>query len=275
MSKGYLIFAQGLEYVKQAYACALSIKNTQTINNVSLVTHTPIPNYYREVFDEVIETPWLEDDKSTDRFSTQHRWKLYHVSPYEETVVLDSDMFFCSDVSHWWDYLTNYDLYFTTNIKTYRGSKVTYSPYREMFYENNLPDIYIAFHYFKKSDLAFKFYKIVELIGHNWELFYGKYSPKKYPQEPSMDRTAAIAIKILGIEDQVTNIKKDFPRFVHMKPKVQGWSEETFSWQEKIPSFYDGDLFFGNYKQQEVIHYTENDFLTDELIKKLEVSYAG
>lgn len=274
MSKGYLIFAQGLDYVKQAYVCALSIKKTQKINNVSLVTHTPIPNYYREVFDEVIETPWLEDT-ATDRFATEHRWKLYHVSPYEETVVLDSDMFFCTDISHWWDYLSKYELYFTSHINTYRGTPVKYNYYREMFYVNDLPDIYMAFHYFKKSDIALEFYKMVELINNNWELFYGKYSPKKYPKEPSMDRTAAIAVKLLGIEDQVTNKTKDFPRFVHMKPKIQGWAEETFSWQEKIPSYYDGDLFFGNYKQREVVHYTENDFFTDEMIKKLEVTYAS
>lgn len=274
MSKGYLIFAQGPEYIKQAYICALSIRNTQTVKNVSLVTHTPVPSYTKEVFDQIIQTPWLEDT-STDRFATEHRWKLYHVTPYDETIVLDSDMLFCSDVSHWWDYLKNFDLYFTTNITTYRGVPIKYSAYREAFYTNNLPNIYMAFHYFKKSDTALEFYKMMELINNNWEMFYGKYSPKKYPKEPSMDRTAAIAIKLLGIEDEVTNTKKDFPRFVHMKPKVQGWSEETFNWQEKIPSYYDGSLFLGNYRQQEVVHYTENNFFTDEMIKKLEVSYAS
>ena len=34
MDKGYFIFAQGKEYIRMAYALALSIKNTQEINSV-------------------------------------------------------------------------------------------------------------------------------------------------------------------------------------------------------------------------------------------------
>ena len=34
MSRGYFVFAQGKEYIRMAYALALSIKNTQEINSV-------------------------------------------------------------------------------------------------------------------------------------------------------------------------------------------------------------------------------------------------
>ena len=34
MNRGYFVFAQGQEYIRLAYALALSIKNTQTINQV-------------------------------------------------------------------------------------------------------------------------------------------------------------------------------------------------------------------------------------------------
>ena len=37
MSKGYIMIASGEEHIQQAYLCAKSIKQTQTIKNVSLL----------------------------------------------------------------------------------------------------------------------------------------------------------------------------------------------------------------------------------------------
>ena len=58
MSKGYVMIAMGNDYVTQAYICAKSIKATQTINNVSLVTSDIVPDEYKSVFDNIIEVPW-------------------------------------------------------------------------------------------------------------------------------------------------------------------------------------------------------------------------
>ena len=35
-----------------------------------------------------------------------------HVTPYEETVVLDTDMIFPDDISHWWKYFAEKDIGF-------------------------------------------------------------------------------------------------------------------------------------------------------------------
>lgn len=268
MSKGYLILAVGDEYIKQACLCAMSIKKTQTVSSVSIVTDTTIPKEYKSLFDNIIDVPWVEEQ----RYAIDHRWKLYHVSPYEETVVIDSDMLFLSDVSHYWQLLKNYDLYFTNSVKTYRGETVTNNYYREAFTVNNLPNVYFGYHYFKKSDLALEFYKTVELITNNWELFYGKFVPKKYPKQASMDLTASIAIKILDIEDKVTNPKITIPTFVHMKSKIQNWRQESFNWQDRVSFTLSNalELYIGNFKQDGIFHYTENHFVTDKLFEKYE-----
>ena len=56
MDKGYFIFAQGKDYIRQAYALALSIKNTQTINSVCVAVgkNDVVPNAYKEVFDHIV-----------------------------------------------------------------------------------------------------------------------------------------------------------------------------------------------------------------------------
>ena len=53
MDKGYVMVAMGDDYVRQACLCAMSIKKTQTINNVSIVTSDTVPEEYKSVFDKI------------------------------------------------------------------------------------------------------------------------------------------------------------------------------------------------------------------------------
>ena len=157
VSKGFLIFAQNtdsVDYLEQAYALALSIQHSQVSNkNVSLVTSDTVPDKYKLIFDKIIPTPWM-DESTTSRYATEHRWKLYHVSPYEETIVLDADMLFLEDISTWWDYCGNYDLKICSRIKNYKLEVVRDTFHRKTFIANQLSEPYIALHYFKKSDIG-------------------------------------------------------------------------------------------------------------------------
>ena len=65
MSRGFLVLAQNTEdvdYVRQAYALALSIRNSQTITSISLVTDDPVPEEYQLVFDNIIPIPFGNTD---------------------------------------------------------------------------------------------------------------------------------------------------------------------------------------------------------------------
>ena len=119
MSKGYLIFAQNTEsvdYVRQAYTQALSIKHTQpNINSVSLCTLGKVDKRYQKGFDNIIQIP-DKDDAKDSAWKIENRWKALKMSPYEETVVLDADMLFTSNVEHWWDNLEKQDISFTGNV---------------------------------------------------------------------------------------------------------------------------------------------------------------
>ena len=104
MNFGYLIVVSTnaeIDYLKLAYALALSIKNTQqpgydqvalVIDDLESVNSLKSP----WVFDHVIhwdkETHW--DGRS---------W-MDQLSPFDSTVCLDADMLFLRDHSHWIDY---------------------------------------------------------------------------------------------------------------------------------------------------------------------------
>ena len=270
ISKGFLIYATGADYVKQAYLCAMSLKATGNTHPVSIVTCDNIPNKYKWVFDQIIPIPWYE--KSDSRFQTEHRWKLYHATPYDETIVLDSDVLVLQNLDYFWNIVKNYELYYPTKVFTYRKEPVTSNYYRKAFTENMLPNVYNTLHFFKKSEICKEFFTWVELISNNWELFYGNFCKQHYPKQPSMDITCAIALKILDIDTLCTNDTQELPSIVHMKTKIQGWKKSTARWQDKVGVYFRDDLVLkiGNHLQDTVFHYTENDFVTDQIMEKYE-----
>lgn len=274
MSKGFLVLAQNTKetnYVEQAYALALSIKvSQQAVNNISLVTNDPVPDNYRNVFDNIIEIPWIDDNVST-RYRAENRWKLYHTTPYEETIVLDSDMLLLEDISLWWKYCENYNLKFCSKIKNYKLESIIDLIHRKPFIANNLTSPYFALHYFKKSAQAHDFYKILEFVCNNWEWCWTRFAPIEYQNWVSMDLATAVAIEIFGNHEQLIDCNCPF-EFIHMKSAIQGWPILTESWQDVVPYILNskGDLIVGNIKQTKVFHYIEKNFLNNELIKKLE-----
>ena len=273
MSKGFLLLSRNkpnINYVEQAYALALSIKATQKIKSVSLITDDVVPEHYKLVFDNIISIPDA-DEKSKSVFAAEHRWKFYHLSPYEETIVLDSDMLMLDDISAWWDYCSNFDLAFCSKVTTYKHEPVVDRVHRMAFIENNLTNPYFALHYFKKRDLPLAFYNTLEIVIRNWDEACNKFAPLRKQAMPSMDLASAIAIKMLGIEEEVFNNCSPL-EFVHMKPAIQNWPGNVASWQDAVQFNYTtkGEFFVGNIRQHNLFHYVEKNFITPALIQKLE-----
>lgn len=271
MSKGFLVYANGELYLHQAYVLALSLKRTNNKFPISIVTDNNVPNHIKKVFDNIITVPW-KDQEDDSRYQIFSRWKLYHCTPYEETVVLDSDLLVLENIDHWWEFLGKYYLYFPTKAYTYRGDIVTSNYYRKQFDNNNLPNIYSTIFYFKKNDISHQFFKWVEIVNNNWQLFYGSFCKNNYPKNPSMDLTHAIVSKILNIDNVITNKLEKTIFFTHMKPMIQDWKYPEEDWQFKIGTYLTRDLrlLIGNYLQKGIFHYASNNFINDDIIKKYE-----
>ena len=206
MNKGFCILAQNnsdVDYVRQAYALAVSIHKFNKDQKVSLITNDKVSKKYQTVFDKIIKIPWTDQAESS-HWKIENRWKVYHASPYEYTIVMDADMLVLHDISFWWKSLIKRDLFFVSDIRNYRNEVVTNRYYRKTFDENNLPDLYSAIYYFKKSEAAYEFFNFLELIVTNWELFYGECAPELYQNRCSIDLCCSIASKILDNEKEVT-----------------------------------------------------------------------
>ena len=286
MSRGYIVIAQNTEtidYLEQAYALALNLKLTQTtVNNLTVcvdaATRKLIKPKHKRIFDNIIDIPW-EDDAANVEWKINNKWKYLYMTPYDETVILDTDMIFPIDVSHWWDILAQKDIWATTKVRTFKGEIVVSDYYRKYFTANKMANVYTAFFYFKKSDLASELFAMVEIIFQNWQRFFFKYMPNGKPDWLSGDVAFSLAMKILGIEHECTRENIDaVPTFVHMKSHVQNIPSTMISdkWTDTIPTYYKSykDFKIGNFQQLLPVHYVEKDWLKPEMIKQMEEDYG-
>lgn len=286
MSRGYIVIAQNngtVDYLQQAYALALNLKLTQsTVNNLTVCvdanTKKLITAKHKAVFDNIVDIPWNDDAESAS-WKINNKWKYYYMSPYDETVILDTDMIFPTDVSYWWDIMSQHDVWSTTHVRTYRGDIVTSNYYRHYFVANKLPNVYTAFFYFKKSELASELFAMIEIIFQHWQRMFYKYMPKGKPDWLSGDVAFALAMQLLGIEHLCTKDNvKSIPSFVHMKSHVQDIPDTQISdkWTNTLPTYYKSynDFKIGNFQQTYPFHYVEKDWLTQNMIKQMEEEYG-
>lgn len=271
-TKGHLIFAQNsdVDYVRQAYALALSIKHRNKINQTCLMTTDIVPDEYKKVFDYIVKIPW-GDQAIDELWKIQNRWKMIYASPFDETIAYDSDMLLFSSNDYWWNLFSKKDIVLTKTVVDYRENPITNSALRKSFYENDLPDLYFGIHYFKKTKRAYEFYRWLETIVKNWKYFYDEYTPKNRQIFCSFDVSAAIVTKILDAESEFT-LDTAVPSFVHMKKELQGWETTSDSWTDSVIQNFSKDaiLKISNYNQRGIFHYTEEKFLSDNIIKILE-----
>lgn len=281
MSRGYIVIAQNNEehdYLEMTYALALSLKATQKENAICVCvdsnTRSLVKEKHEKVFDHIVDIPW-NDDAAGDKWKIHNKWKYAHMSPFDETIILDSDVLFTSPIDNWWDYLSKKDLWFCTNVKTFRNETVVDNYYRKKFKELELPNIYSNFTYFKKSSTAFEFFKMVELIMVHWNVYYDKFLKGVGQNWMSADVAYALAVKLLDIEEETCDYDiEDVPTFVHMKSYVQNIPHNKINsiWTNSIRSELNEDLTIriGNFIQTLPVHYVQKEWLTEDKIKKYE-----
>jgi len=272
VSNGICLVAQNnntTDYIRQAYALALSILANSPRTNVSLITNDDVNPTYQKVFDKIIPIPWGDSAKN-NQWKIDNRWKVYHVTPYENTVVMDVDMLVLDNISTiWQDFKKSPSLLFTKNVKTYRNELITSRYYRRAFDSNNLPNAYSGLYQFSKSDETKTFFVLLDVIMQNWQTFYNKFAPNSRQDWCSVDLSVAIALKILDMQGYY--LDKSLLTFTHMKSRLQNLNNPPVKWTDALSvDFGDNGLYINGYKQSSVLHYVEDEFLTNNMLAWLE-----
>lgn len=215
MNKGFVIMAQNtkkVSYTNCAEKLSKSIKRVMPDANVTIITTEMLPH---------------GDLAPYSDWKLLNDWQVYEASPYDYTIKLEADMYIPRNIDHWWDVLKDRNIVVSTTIRNFRQEISDVRFYRRFIDENNLPDVYNAITYFKKSDEAKYFYMLIKDIFTNWNE-YKKILKCNADELVTTDWVYSIACHIMGIE------KTTLPTFnemsmVHMKSFINGNPTENWT----------------------------------------------
>lgn len=211
--RGYLIPAIGAEYEQCAEQLRDSILQFHPAANITILTESMLP-YGRQ--------GGYADD-----------WQCFAASPYRETIKLEADMICASAIDHWWRLFEHRDVVISQGARTFYDEPAKSRYYRKIFDENNLPDVYNAITYWRVSQTAQEFFRLVRTIFENWAEY--KRLLKFPDDDATTDVVYAMAAVIMGPE-RVTLPQGLGPSIVHMKGQVnrlrtEDWTRELI-WEK-------------------------------------------
>ena len=271
MSKGFLTIAQNtadVDYLRLAYLQALNVKSTHPGAQYAVIvdknTAKNITNKNKKVFDHVITLS--QDNSENSNWKLGNEYKVFELSPFKETIKVESDLLFTRNIDHWFTAFRIRDVVLSTGCKTYRQESASARVYRKFFDDNNLPDVYQGLMYFRYSQTASLFFLTAQRIYRNWEYLKNNVLKNCREEEPSTDVLYALAAQVIGVE-LCTLPSMDFINFVHLKPGINGWGNTDTSWQEIVNYEQEGDMIrIFNINQYSPVHYYNKPFATEELI---------
>lgn len=245
MNKGFVIMAQNTEstdYVACANVLSDSIKRTMPDANVTIITNEMLP---------------YGDLAPNSDWKLINDWQVYEASPYDYTIKLEADMYIPRSIDYWWDVLMNRDLVVSSTIRNFKQDISDVRIYRNFIDNNNLPNVYNAITYFKKSDLAKSFYETVRTIFENWEEFTSilKCNPDELA---TTDWVYAIACQIHGIENTTMPIFTDMS-MIHMKQYINNLAMDDWT-EELIYEISPEHLRINTFVQKYPFHYHVKNF---------------
>jgi len=265
--QGWLTFAQNsdtVDYLKQAYLLALSVKTTCKINSFAVAvdkeTEKTITDRQREIFDYIVVIPKDEP--------FYNEWRAWEISPFRETFKVESDMLIPCSVDHWWDGCRLNEVAITTNVRDYKGNIATSRYYRKLFDDNYLIDTYNGFMYFRHSRLSADFFSYAKQVFDGFSTFRDRILINCRHDKPDTDVVYGIVCNLL---DNKCHIPVSYPTFTHMKSAINNW-KPNLDWRDAVAWTLteNFELIVGGYIQQYPFHYFHKDFCTDELVEKYE-----
>ena len=197
--RGFLIFATNHEEIAAAVTLAYSIGSSNKGSKVSLVC--PIDKItisQEEPFDAIIDIPYRYGDKHKN----ESIWQVYWSTPYEHTIVIDCNSIVKQNFGSTWDYLIDHhDMCVGKSITDFRLSEKIDL---EVLNEYNLSFANSNIFYFKKdSDLALKFFKLLDPYLQSYREVFSTYiQPQHHPKTLDLNLMFSIVLQHLDIYDE-------------------------------------------------------------------------
>jgi hypothetical protein len=242
--QGYVIVAVNsdtVNYIDCARTLAKTIRYWDKNARICLITDSPdidsLFDHHRQIIP--MANPYANDAQ------------LFALTPFRETIKLEADMLIVSPIDHWWTQFRHRDVVISTGCRDWKDNVSTARHYRRVFDINNLPDVYNAITYWRRSETAHEFFGWVKQIFANWPEF--KKLLKFADEVPSTDLVYAMVAQIMGPE-RVTMPFSTYPKIAHMKRHIAGTNTEAWL-NELVWEYQDWRLRIQTVPQTGAFHY--------------------
>jgi hypothetical protein len=250
--RGFLTFAQNSETVdylelsrQQAASIRMYMKDWPIALVVDESTAAHLTDRDRKLFDHIITLR-----QNLGVFANEAQ--AFALTPYKETIKLESDLVLTRNISHWMPGFRHHDILMPNKIVNFRNEVVVDQTYRDFFRQNNLPNVYTGIYYFRYSATASEFFNLVCSIFRNWDTFKNHW--RHSPDQASTDVVFAIAALLFGPE-RCTNPALSYPTMVHMKGAINGLAADADWTQHLYSQLSQTDLIVGFHKQFYPFHF--------------------
>ena len=260
MSKGFLWFCQNnteTDYAKLSVELARSIKKHNRENNICVVVdqNTKLDSEY---IDKVLILSKDECAESSQKFANEY--KAFGLSPFTHTIKLEADMLFTSNTDWWWNHLCQHDLIFSVDCFNYKDEIIDKTPYRKLFLENHLPNIYNGLTYFRRSQRAMKFFELCKDITENWQYVRDTLLKNCHDSYPTTDVVYALAQRIADPLDQDL-INYSWFKFIHSKPAINRTTHVTDQYNYLYPVKLEDRVYLGGRRLDRIWHYYKKNII--------------
>jgi hypothetical protein len=272
--QGFVTIAQNtqqVDYLKLAYVQAMSIKLVMPTAKYAVIvdqeTNSKIEEKHKKVFDYIIPLP--EDLAKEETWKLSNEWQVFDLTPFKETIKLESDIVFTRSIEHWWTMFRLRNVVLSLGCRDFKGQSSTVRRYRKLFNDNYLPDTYSGLMYFRYSNEAYNFFAVAKSVYKNWNYIKEKVLVNCHDEFPTTDVVYSLTALNIGIES-CTLPEVDFVNFTHMKNAMNGWPEAT-PWSELVVSELDLPMIrINNVNQYHPLHYQDKNWVTDDVVERFE-----
>lgn len=260
--KGWLIWAYdvtGDQYLRAATVLANSIKATQKHNNAVAVVinqQVQLSQAQKDLFDHVIA---IHTDHPKEVMSLG-----YELSPFQETISIEADCIVCTDVSHWWNVLGQYDILFPGQVNDIRGQQIVNSYYRRGFAKHNLANVWSGVFYWQKSRMASDVFKSARALCEQWRVNM----PFEWTENAANDEFFAAVMSHENYQHCIDST--GFLTFTHNRTHDQAQylnNRDITASDFNIAS--DGSVWIGPWRQTGILHYHQKYWITSKVEEQI------
>jgi len=254
LTQGYFLIALGKRYIDECYMLAETIGKQEDKRPISLLIHPEDEEYAKSkfMFDQLIHfTPkdvlWKDCETSFEKFCLYPRVNFEKYLPYDENIIVDSDVLCQYSPENLWNYLSNQPLPIKM-LGRLNDPNWHWNSIEEVSkaYGQHVPHVHGGFFYLRKNSFLEQFFRYCRIVFYKYDEYkckrafrggrvdeiifaiahsYFNLKPMPFDSVPAMTFNYGLDIVIpskLQTEGGQNVELEDYIPFVHMFDKMEG-----------------------------------------------------